>query len=294
MKIAYHQPSLYNVFAWRQIFLGIKHACQKLNIEFVVFTAGMDLQDFLEQEQPTIFVTWSHFFFRKQLDYHILHAFRKSTGKLCTWIGFWNSPHVFGRINLGKGVSQDKMVKDLIQDDLLGDLYFCPLEQWDPRMDGFASFAGKQYHTVPLAADDTVCYPDKDPNYCHDIVYIGAYQEQKKEYFRQNVFPMGEHRDLMLLGRDWTFWDRQKSFAHKIGQYYNIPYLNQLQQPTPKEGEERKLYSSSHIMINVHEDYQRELGGDCNDRTFRVPACGGLIINDNVLESIFVMAWILS
>jgi spore maturation protein CgeB len=46
--------------------------------------------------------------------------------------------------------------------------------------------------------------------------------------------------------------------------------------------EEAEIYASAQVLINVHEDYQREFGGDCNERTFKIPFCGGFEITDKV------------
>ena len=46
--------------------------------------------------------------------------------------------------------------------------------------------------------------------------------------------------------------------------------------------DERKIYNSSVISINVHEEYQRKFGGDCNERTFKIPLAGGFEISDDV------------
>ena len=46
--------------------------------------------------------------------------------------------------------------------------------------------------------------------------------------------------------------------------------------------EEAQIYASSRILPNIHEDYQRKFGGDCNERTFKIPFCGGFEICDDV------------
>jgi spore maturation protein CgeB len=52
--------------------------------------------------------------------------------------------------------------------------------------------------------------------------------------------------------------------------------------PSLKLEDERKIYSSSIISLNIHENYQKKFGGDCNERTFKIPACGGFEITDYV------------
>ena len=55
-----------------------------------------------------------------------------------------------------------------------------------------------------------------------------------------------------------------------------------LQKPKLKLEDERKIYSASKICINVHEDYQKEFGGDCNERVYKILLAKGFEITDNV------------
>lgn len=282
MTIIYHQPSIHSVFAQKVIYEGFLNAANYLGYKFVTYTAGMDLEKVLEENSADIFITASHFFWRKQLDYNILKKYRDKGLKVWTKIDFWTSPMATGRVNEAKSMKDDEVLKKLIKDNLLGDYYFHVVEQKDPRMEGWREFSGVDYITIPLAADRKTDFEDYDKNYKFDIAFIGAYQPQKKKFFQEYVFPLKAKYDLQLIGRDWTWIDKQKNNIHRVGQYFNIPILKTLQKPVPAKGETAKIYTSSKLLINVHEEYQRSFGGDCNDRTFKVPACGGLIINDDV------------
>ena len=55
-----------------------------------------------------------------------------------------------------------------------------------------------------------------------------------------------------------------------------------MRRPKLELEDEGRIYKSSTISVNIHEDYQREFGGDCNERTFKIPLCGGLEITDDV------------
>lgn len=46
--------------------------------------------------------------------------------------------------------------------------------------------------------------------------------------------------------------------------------------------DERKVYASSVVSLNIHEEHQRLYGSDFNERTFKVIASGGFEICDNV------------
>jgi len=141
---------------------------------------------------------------------------------------------------------------------------------------------GKVYYTVPLAADDTVIYPEVSDKFKADISFIGTYLPQKRRIFKEQVFPLRNKYNLKLYGQDWTTLSRLVGWIQKIGQYFNIPFLRALQKASLNICDERKVYCSSSISINIHEDYQRRLGGDCNERTFKVPLAGGFEITDDV------------
>ena len=114
--------------------------------------------------RPRIFITCSHFLYRKQLDFELLQSWRRQHGLvLLTKIDFWSSPFPQRRINEAPSMKDDAEAKRLIKAGLLGDHYFHAVVQGDPRMEGFAAFAGQGYETVPLAADPEAMRPEPDP-----------------------------------------------------------------------------------------------------------------------------------
>ena len=72
------------------------------------------------------------------------------------------------------------------------------------------------------------------------------------------------------------------SFIHKVGQYFNIPYLKSFKKNRVSFKEERQIYRSSTVSVNIHENYQKKFGRDFNDRTFRILFYGGFEITDEV------------
>jgi len=118
--------------------------------------------------------------------------------------------------------------------------------------------------------------------YKSDVSYIGTYLPAKRIFFSKQVFPLRKYYDLKLYGQDWSIKDRFLGFIQKIGQYFNIPYIRSIQKSKLNLDDERKIYSSAKICINIHEDYQKKYGGDCNERTFKIPLCGGFEITDDV------------
>jgi spore maturation protein CgeB len=149
-------------------------------------------------------------------------------------------------------------------------------------MTGFSKFAGVDYITIPLAADKIALQPIFDKKFEADISFIGTNLPQKRRYFNEWLFPLGEKYDLKLYGQDWTLPSRLLGYVTKGGQYFNVPVIKSLQKPPLQLGDEAKIYASSKILVNIHEDYQRQYGGDCNERTFKIPFCGGFEISDDV------------
>lgn len=281
-RIAYHMPYPTTIYAHRYIFEGFKNAFKDMGHEFYIFTPDDDLEEFLETYKPDLFITASHFFYRKSLDYNILKKYREKGMVLLTKIDFWTSPINKNRINEAPSMKDDKVTLDLIMSEKLGDYYFSTSSQNDGRMKGFTEYTGKTFITIPLAADKISLIPAFDKKFESDIAFLGTNLPQKRKFFKEWLFPLGQDYKLKLYGQDWNFIDKYIGMATKVGQYFNIPYLKSLQKPKLQFGDEAKIYSSAKISVNLHEDYQREFGGDCNERTFKIPLCGGFEISDDV------------
>lgn len=282
MNIAYHMPSLDTIYAQRTIYYGYKNAFEDLGHNFFTFTSENDLERFLDKNFIDIFITASHFYYQKDLNLNLLKKYRNSGMVLFSKIDFWNSPLSGLRINEAKSLKDDTKTIQLIKDGLLGDVFFHVVEQSDERMAGFEKETGYKYYTIPLAADKINMKYEFDSNFIADISYIGTYLPDKRKFFKEWVFPLKSKYDLKLYGQDWTFQERLIGWIQKFGQYYNLPYLSSIQKPKLHLGDESRIYSSSRICINVHETYQKKYGGDCNERTFKIPLCGGFEITDDV------------
>jgi spore maturation protein CgeB len=280
MKIAYHMPSMDSIYAYRTIYWGFRHAFEDMGHQFYTFTSDDNLENFLSKNKPNVFITSSHHYYQKYLDLQILKKYRDRGMILLTKIDFWKSP--FSRINEAKSLKDDADTIKLIRTGLLGDAFFHVVEQGDERMTGFEKGTGYGYHTIPLAADKTVMEHSFSEEFSSEIAYIGTYLPAKKAFFEDQVFPLGKNHKLKIYGQDWTAFDRVLGMIQRGGQYFNIPFLKSIQKPKLELGDEAKIYSSANISINVHEDYQKKFGNDCNERTFKIPLCGGFEITDDV------------
>jgi hypothetical protein len=281
MNILYHIPHLNSINAGRTIYAGYKNAFESLGHRFCPLTALDDQAVLFEREQPDILITSLAQYTLKFLDLNIIRQYKKRGLKLFVVIPFWKSPMSKLRVNETPSISGNSTFVDLIKSGTFGDVYFNMCEQGDPRMEGFEKVTGYKHHTILLAADRTLHFPEYSDTYKADISYIGTYLPEKRTFFRQQVFPLKKKYDLRLYGQDWSFLDRTRGFIQKVGQYFNIPIVRSLQKPKLELSDERKIYHSSIISINIHEDYQKQFGGDCNERTLK-SACGGFEITDDV------------
>jgi spore maturation protein CgeB len=283
LRILFHMPSTSTIYAYRTIYNGFKNAFTDLGYEFFTLTSEDNLKEILGKIKPDIFMTSSHDYYLRFLDLQLLKEYRETKNLVMfTKIDFWNSPMKWYRINEAKSLKFEKKKIEMIKTGLLGDVFYHVVEQNDQRMRGFKEATGKNFETIPLAADKTIIYPDFDKNFEADISFIGTYLPQKKEAFKELLFPLKKKYNLKVYGQDWTLFDRIKGTLQKFGQYFSISFLKNTQTPKLNLEDERKIYSSSKICINIHEDYQKKYGGDVNERFFKIPACKVLQITDYV------------
>ena len=282
MKILYQIPSLTTIYAGRTIYNGYKNAFLDLGHEFRPYTADDDFVSMMEQYQPDVLITGLSNYSLKYLDLDLLRKYRRKGLKVAVNVPFWTSPMSKMRINETSGIKGNKTFVELIKDCSFGDVFFNSCEQFDERMAGFEKGTGQPYYTIPLAADKTIIKESYDEKFAADVSYIGTNLPEKRQFFQQYVFPLGRKHDLKLYGQDWTMLDRGLGWVQRLGQYFNISPLSKIRKPKLQLDDEAKIYTSSVVSINVHEDYQKRFGGDCNERTFKIPLAGGFEVTDDV------------
>lgn len=282
LKILYHLPNPDTIYAGRTIYFGYKHAFEDLGHEFRTLTQNDNQEELLSEYSPDIFFTSISPLTFRYLDLKLLKMAKKKQTKVFVNTPFWKSPMSKMRINETQSLSENKQWIKLIQSGNFGDIYYNITEQGDPRMDGFKKTTGYKCHTILLAADKSIIFPEFDKKFQADISYIGTYLPGKKKILDEQVKPLIKKYKTKIYGQDWTTLSRFLGFAQRVGQYLNIPYLKSfLKQPLQLE-DERRVYSSSLISINIHEEYQKNYLGDINERTFKIPLAGGFEIVDNV------------
>lgn len=282
MKILYHIPSLDTIGAARTIYNGYKNAFTDLGHEWRVLTADQSLEELLSDYSPDILMTCLSPFYLKYLDLDLIReAKKKSKLKVFVNIPQWNSPLAKTRINETASLSKNKKHLALIASGFY-DVFYNVSEQNDPSMDGFERTTGYPFHTVPLAADKVVLRAMFDKAWQADISFIGTNLPQKRAFFNERLFPLEKSYHLKLYGQDWSRGDRALGWVQKGAQYFNIHFLKAIRKPKLALEDEAKIYTSSLVSINIHDEYQRRLGADCNERTFKIPLCGGFEITDDV------------
>lgn len=283
MRILYQIPSLETIYAGRTIYNGYKNAFEDLGHDFRPLTADDDMSLVIDDFLPDVLITGLSNWSMRYLDLPALKKYRQKGLRVLVNIPFHNSPISKLRLNETPGVRDNPDFLRIISSNELGDFYYNICEPDDQRMEGFKKDTGQNYYTVPLAADK-IALADVMPDikFSADISYIGTNLPDKRAYFRDYVFPLGRNHDLKLYGQDWTNVDKALGWIQRFGQYFNIKPLAGIRKPKLRLGDEGTIYASSVICINIHETYQKEFGGDCNERTFKIPLCNGFEITDSV------------
>jgi spore maturation protein CgeB len=279
VRILYQIPSLETVYAARFIYEGYKEAFIELGHEFNPLTASDNLEKVLDRFYPDILISSLNYYNLKFLDLDLLFKYRQKG------LVFFNQIHSWLKHNKqfgGSGLGSNKYFIYLIKAGKAGDVFFHWLEQDDPSMDGFESVTGYKFYTILLAANTKLFYPDYDDKYKSEISYVGSNLKDKIDFFNIHLFPLKSKYQLKIYGSDWAFLDRFLGYIQKSAQYFNIYPLKKIRRLKLSFDDERKVYSSSIISLNIHENHQRRLGCDFNERTFKIIASGGFEICDNV------------
>lgn len=282
MRVLYQFPNPDTIYAGRSIFFGYKHAFEDLGHEFNTLTPDSHQKQLFEEYKPDIFMTGIGPLIFKFFNLDLVKRQKKKGMKVFVNTPLWKSPISKLRINETQSLSENKVWIKLIQSGNFGDVYYNITEQGDPRMEGFTKVTGYKLHTILLAADKKICFPDYSKKFKADISYIGTYLPGKKKILDEQVRPLFKKYKVKLYGQDWTFVSRALGMIQRGGQYFNIPYLKSFLKQPLQSGDERKIYTSSFISINIHENYQKRYLGDINERTYKIPLSGGFEVVDNV------------
>lgn len=181
-------------------------------------------------------------------------------------------------------VKEDAALMDAILHHDIADLYFGETEaDW---MKEFMDATGRRYVTVANAANKKLHFPaPPSPKYACDVAYLGANLPLKKTAFERLLFPLRKKYRVRVYGPGWTLTDdvlRALAGAARKLRLMGVNDLLSKMRITVPVAEENLLYSSAKISLNIHEAREGRTAHHVilNERTFKIPACGGLEICD--------------
>ena len=119
----------------------------------------------------------------------------------------------------------------------------------------------KTVHTVPLAFDSIGYIPKKSKKYSqYDICFVGGWAN--------NGFD--EKRKIMI-----EIFSKFMDSGLKCGFFINKGLTHE---------QECDLMYNSKIALNIHDAYQRTLGYDTNERTFKSLGLNGILVSDTIAQ----------
>jgi len=269
MKILYYIPYPHSTGADHWIYEGWKGAFKDLGHEFFEATDYDDLKAKVELTNPDIF------FVANLCDIVLKHSetlkWIRNKGIKIFLIVYW---------------PLKKEEVKIIKEEEIADIYFG--EREPESMVEFEKLTGRKYVLIPNAANKLLHFPTKPvKKYQYDVVYLGAKLPHKKWFTNNVLFPLTKKYNVGIFGPYWTLKDNLlragQKICRKIRFVKGADFFNKFRIIIPPE-EENQLYSSAKICLNFHE---READGSqphyiLNQRTFKIPACGGFEICDYV------------
>ena len=270
MKILYPINFITSIGADRWMGNGYKDALELLGHEVEWIQNSESISNRIKQFHPDIlFIGMERL---KLSDLDALVFFRSSGGKVIIYV---NS--VFD-----ENAEYFKLLKNYD----IADIYRGETEP--EYMKDFEEKSGRKYIHTPNAAHNKLHFPTEPvEKYKHDIVFLGSNLPLKEQLFYQLLLPIQIKYNVGVYGNGWTLKDhalRTLAYASRRMGFNKLNDLaSKLRVQVPPE-DENKLYSSAKICINIHE--ARELWNQnhviLNERTFKIPACGGFEIMDFV------------
>ena len=119
----------------------------------------------------------------------------------------------------------------------------------------------KTVHTVPLAFDSIGYIPKKDEKYSqYDVCFVGGWAN--------NGFD--EKRKIMI-----EIFSKFMDSGLKCGFFINKGLTHE---------QECDLLHNSKTALNIHDAYQRTLGYDTNERTFKSLGLNGILVSDTIAQ----------
>jgi len=265
VKILYHILYPAGIGDDRTIYDGYRYAFKALGHEFLPLTEREDLATRLAEVKPDLFMG-SLSLVKPSEAAPILKRYRKNGGKVLLRVGWLEESH-------------QELIR-LIREDMLADIYVSELE-----LPQFKNWTGKEVYLLQWAASREYHFPvPKNPKYDCDIVFIGAKLAKKSRFFDQRLLPLTRKYRVKIFGTGWDWTDRyilrllSRAERRLTGTGLFADWRINRQVPYTQENQ---AYASAKISLNFHEEQPGGLRL-LNGRTFKIPACGGFELCDNV------------
>jgi len=273
VRVLYHIPYPDGLGADRWICEGWREGFRALGHEFDLLTAGHPLSERAGTARPDVFFTAINLIDLER-ERTTLRMMRDRGTKVLLWVHWPLEARI------------DPRRAEVLKRDDVADVYFG--EREPEQMVPFQEETGKRYLVIPNAANPALHFPVAPvPRYRYDIVYLGANLRKKRWFAERILRPLGRKYRVGVFGPGWSIRDqalRAGARACRMGGAFPIARAIDRARITVPPEAERALYSSATVALNFHE---REDDGSqphyiVNQRTFKIPACGGFQICDEV------------
>jgi len=280
MRILYTVTNPYGLGADRWMYEGYKNAFISEGHEFFVVTENDDFQTILDDVQPNLLL----------LDFMAFRRYDHKNRPI--------SPQYFEQVKkkgtrifamTATGIDREDETPENINFFRaylpFFDICFC---QFPPETTkNFDTLFGKKMYFIPHAADTTLFFPERPHDiFKCDIAFVGSLYTSKREQFERLLFPLMKKYHVKFCGPGWTFKDKILRPINGLGRKFKLKKFTQFvntQRVSITQDDERRLYASAKICVNIHEYYRDQtIKGYSNEREFKVPASGGFQISDYI------------
>lgn len=251
-----------------------------MGIEFKLLLSKHDFFDSVNTYQPDILFIYSKFGFRG-------NALKKKVKSLNNLIK--NKIKIFLAVDWfphGHREATSNEDLNIFRNEEICSFYFG--EREEDSMNEFSKYTNRVYTKIPNCADSNFHFPtEKNDKFAYDIVFLGAKLPKKKYFIEEILLPLKEKYNVGIFGPYWNLTDNIKRGLAKISRKFQFEKINEIinrSRISIKYEDENKLYSSSKICLNYHEkeDTNQHYHKILNQRTFKIPACGGFQLIDEL------------
>jgi hypothetical protein len=250
IKIMLHLPSQESSPGGYSLFGNMAESFKFIGIKTELLFVGEDINEKLNQFQPTIFLSSDHKTYTSKIDWNVINEYRKSHA---LQVGLTASIEEYGNTPLEQRLNWAKSVGIDFYYSFRAPEYFNARFEYKPFFD-----FGYKILAIEFGANPLLYFPlpikDKDLDY---VFLASSNGDKQKRYFRWLSKLVYKHSGF-IDGPGWHKLDRWAS------------------QPSHKF-----LYARAKIGINLHIDDSIDWASELNERTYILAACGVPQLVDN-------------